>query len=452
MKALPLALAATMSGCWSWALLALAGSAQVPAPEVWMLLPLALAGFVFRHFLPWRGWRGRLILIAGAVLASLVLAMWGAPIAAPVLGKLWWTALVADLYRLHAGVNGTILWLVSGAAAWGLGTRLARRDWNQAAAQTEFRLGLFALAFLLIALPLRLPLAPLLNAAPVFLLLALALLAVTNSGGDRRSLSWLLLCLLLAGAGYFGATALRPEPLHRGVDWLQARAVDLGHTLADWVGAPESVRPLSASRSPPSVESQVRQERQQMQKWTLPENLRNALRLVLNIVFIGVAFLSLRAVLQLLVRRLAARTGDIAMRPGRGRFWEDLGLLWQSWRERVSRRLKHWRQAYEARRSEAALPAGSRLALRRYRDLLRWARRRGMPRAAWQTPREFGEFLAAWRPDARADFVTLTEAFGCVRYGHQVLDETDALYIESSWRRLRQLPRRAFSETQGARS
>jgi hypothetical protein len=340
-----------------------------------------------------------------------------------------------------------------GLVGWAWGCRVAAARFGPAPVVREFQLGLLALlAVAAAAGGWRVALPGLAPAGCAFFLLFGAAAAAARSGtaagpdAHARRIGFALAAAngaAILGVGAAIAALVTPEALEvvltalaAGWHWAVGRLQEAVHFLASLVPAwrdPGPGLPEPAARA--AERSTLYHE-----ILRLPEWLRSAAEAITVAAWVALGSAALWRVAAEVagwLRRLASDAEGAEIEKVRGAFRRDLIRLLSAVRRRWAEVMIRFRALLGRGCAADAECAESAAARRCYRRLLTWAAAAGCPRAAAQTPYEFLERLAAWRPQSRAAFEIVTEQYVRVRYGGIRPSPPDLEKLEGAWRTIR---------------
>ncbi len=437
--------AAGMEACWLgsvlWLLDQRAGGGMLP------LLSWTLAGAVPAYALG-RAARGRPPRQRLTLLASGG-GLWAAA---------WVTAVLSGLMR--GGGREATAWIVAAAAAvaWGAGTRLALVPASTALVLGEFQFGLIALVAVFFSAAqwaFSPPGAGLLVAS--FFLFFLCGAAFTHGGtpgGWLKSASrrqWLAIlfghALLVLAAGALLVQAITPGLLQAFLSLLErlwALMVGLLAAALAWL-ARILPQPEIATRIPaPGGMATPSEGGSLPDLLRLPDYIRTIAQVLVGGFWAGLFLVALWRLASQVAAWLRQQLGSgteetLESMPGALR--DDLRRLFKRLWEWIGAQIGFLRRFLPG--GGPAGPASGAAAVRqRYRELLKWAARRGPRRRPAHTPREFLTDLCERFPLVCNELRCITEHYERVRYGEIDPGSETVSEVERCWGRVRLSPGR----------
>jgi hypothetical protein len=431
-----------MQGCWLYTALQAANQAvrnRLAVPLLLLTLVLSMVVALLLKRLPW----------PRPVLAALSWIIWPLVMLGMIKVQLypglaltdsaWLVALPHALARLLFEIQAPLLILICTAILWFLGRRLAYLKPDFAAALVELQVGLVALGVIfLVVYQLNLEHSSLGATAVIFFLLALMGLAAAHSQDQGWLFSshqgrWMGIILACIGTiiliGLLAAWIFTPglmQWLINILKWIWGVVLQILGFLVSLIHFSDSPVPEAVPQpTMPAVDPE------HYRLWTLPEGLRNALRIGWSAFMIGLfLFMTWKIVSQIsdwLRRR--SPSGKDTLEPLRGAFKDDL-LNWLKKLLRLIFRLK----TESAKDSNTPHLAPQAISIRRlYAQLLGWAAAQGYPRAESQTPQEFLAGLTAVRPEIREGLESITAEYEKVRYGSGVPTDEQVDRLKALW-------------------
>lgn len=437
---------AGMEACWLFAIATLLNT-KVAGGSLSMVVLFLLyaASFVLNRLLGklrWRViWLRSVNLLAWAVsmLLMVKIQLWGGVAWSD---SAWLLAIPRAIPELIHTFQPELLVLLGSGAVWWLGQRLARIKLDFAASVTEFQFGLLVLVIMFFSAsqftPERSGSLPL---ALVFFLFAMLGISIAHaregsswlSGLQRRQ--WWGLLLTAIGAvvliGLLISWAVTPgflQTILDGIKWLWEQFVKLLQFLASLLPSPEP------SELPPALPGPGTMPSEEEGIWTLPETIQSVLRVVFNVIMIGLAIFVLWRISSQIIgwfrRRSASEGAEVESL--RGAFRADLVAFLRRFLAKL-----FGLRFPQKKDSRAVLPEIA--SVRQiYRQLLKWAASRGYPRGTSQTPLEYLRVLADALPQARQDLEFVTSRYVSVRYSPALPTEDEVEQLRQSWNRIRQ--------------
>ncbi|MBI4286764.1 MAG: DUF4129 domain-containing protein [Chloroflexi bacterium] len=417
-----------------------AAAGRLSVPALLYFYPVAFAVAQGLKRLPWRKVAIYALLWLVWAIATLLAVKIQLFNGAALLDEQWVLAIPRALAKLGYGIRPELLLPLTSGVIWWLGGRLAYSHLSFARFVTEFQFGLvIMLAALLVMAVLAIPLAGTLAAVLVFFSLALlgAALAHANegtswlSGQHRRHWSGLLLTSLgiVLALGLLVSTVVTPSLLQiflDGLKWVWGLIVKLVEYLASLIPPPAPAEPPPAMPGMPGGAPT-----EEFNFFTMPESVRNALRIAWTVLVMGFILFALWRVSAGIFAWLRRRLADMAgaeYEPLPGAFRADfLSLV-----KYLVGKLCGLRRLFS--RTRTAELASARQV---YRRLLRWAASHGYPRQVAQTPSEFFDRLAQLLPDVASDLKLITEHYSATRYGNARLGRYELAQMNESWHKVR---------------
>lgn len=439
-----------MEGCWIHTSMALlnrqVAQDRLSTLGILLLLPVS---FVFNmllrrlswpkicHFIvSWLGWVAAMLLI----------------IKIQVFGNLavsdlsWLSAVPRAITEVIYSFNPALLILVSTAIIWWLGRRLVYLKTDFSRLITEFQ---FGLAILLVALfsasMLKTDIDGSVPVAMAFFSFALLGISIShaqeNSGWLSRLYQGHWTGLLLASIifililGLIAGLIINPDLLKlvlTGLKWVWGRILDFINFIMSLLPEPEPGE-LPPAMPMPTPNTEPPEE---LKLWSMPESVRNGLRLLLNILWAGLLLFALWRISSQIFSWLRRKMGDMAgaeFEPLPGAFRTDfLRLL-----KRILAKLLGLRSPFRtAGKPKPVLPEVA--SVRQvYRQLLRWAASGGCVRQSAQTPHEYLYALAELLPEASDDLELITQQYIRTRYSTFLPTEGELDRLNQSWYRVR---------------
>jgi hypothetical protein len=350
--------------------------------------------------------------------------------------------LFSSLAAGQADVLGIILRMGFCGLTWWLGYTVPHKQVNYLTIAFRLQIGLLVmLVFSQIAG----------SAPPVFLFFLLAPLALflarwasSLSRGATALISPKPRHLLLAGAGVIvPGTALillfSPDVARAIVKWLG----DISNKLSDWMMAQQAATPSGAFKFDfscgmrPAVEEMPPPTSMPLH----PSDGATTMSPIIIWIIVSIIFLAMVALVVLVLRRRKDQRKAHPVEPVRfqirmvslnvlrglmslfpwllRKLWLWLKSLFQKWKQRPG-------PSEEALISIRAL----------YRNLLRWAAKKGIARAPSQTPLEHLELMVQKFPQQQDGLKKVTEAYLLARYSQKPISQKEFLTIKKVWQRM----------------
>jgi len=447
-KSILFAATIVMEGCWLYALISLLNK-QVAAGRLSVLgiLLLYLASFGFNKLLQrLRGHKIGLLIISWLAWAVGMLLMVKFQLFSDLKfsDSAWLLAVPRSIAELIHTFKPELLILLSTAALWWLGRRLAylRVSFATLVSELQFGLALLAIAFF-VASELEVDLAGSLPLALTFFLFALLGISIAHaqegtswlSGLHRGHWSGLLLGSigLILLVGLLIGSLVTPDLLQlilNALKWvwgLIEKAIAFIASLFPQPGPSTSELPPMTALAPEPSEG--------FKPWELPEPLRNILRTGWGVLVIGLLVFALWRISSQIVawlrRRLASMAGA-ELEPLPGSFRADLlnflkSILFGLFRIKMPLRFR--------RKPKSFLPEVATVR-QIYRHFLNWAAAGGYPRRLSQTPHEYLFALADLLPESREELAFITQHYVSVRYGNSLPTENELSQLRQSWQKI----------------
>jgi hypothetical protein len=440
-----------MEGAWLYTLIALlnrqVADSRLSTLGLLLLFPVAFAVDLLLRQLRWRRLALRALswLIWGvAALVTVKLQLFGS---VAWLDSTWLQAVSQAFAQMLFGFAPALLVLIISGILWWLGRRLAYLRPNFASSVAEFQFGMAILLILFyIMSQLGLDLADSVPTAISFFLFALLGMSLAHAQEGSGWLTgmyrghWSALLIMSLGlvlvAGSLITVVVTPDFLQlvlNAIRWvwglIWAVVVAVLTFLVNLLPKPEPgelppATPLPAGE--PEAGFSI----------NMPEWLRSALRLGLNILWLGLIIAALwqisSQIFGWLRRRLSSMAGA-EVEPLPGAFRADLFR----WLRNVFLKLfgfRHWRPG---KKDRALLPEVASVH-QIYRQFLRWAAAGGYPRPVWQTPYEFLGALLPVLPQTQDDLVFITQQYVSTRYGGLLPTQDDLHQLRQSWHNISQ--------------
>ncbi|MBI2831237.1 MAG: DUF4129 domain-containing protein [Chloroflexi bacterium] len=449
-RAVPYVTTAGMESCWLYAIAALlntvvaGGRLSIPALFLVYAASFALNGLLLR-----RRWRNIWLVAANwlswavAMLLMLKTQLYG--------GTGWSdTAWLLSMPQAFAALLYTfrpeLLLLIGSGAAWWLGSRLARVEPDFAVSVTEFQFGLAVLVLMFFTASQLTPetagsSVPL---ALTFFLFALVGISVTHA---QEGTSWLsglqrghwsgilaltIIAIILLGLSIWALVT--PDLLQKiidGIEWLWSQFMRLLEFLASLLPKPEpgelpDIAPLPKGGSPEET----------FNPFVLPEVVQAILRMIFNIIVIGLVVMALWRISSQILDWLRRRSTswDVEVESLDGAFKADLLAMLKFLFALPTKLLLLLRFK---RKSKPALPE-IRSVRQIYRQMLKWASSNGYPRGTAQTPYEYLQTLLGLLPQSREDLEFVTSRYVSTRYSALVPTGDELEQLRESWHRIKQ--------------
>ena len=438
-----------MEACWLYALMALlneeTAGARLSVPGVLVIYPLA---FIFNLMLQrlqwpkaciwavsWLAWAvGMLLIVKVQLFAGL-----------PLLDSSWLLSVPRSVVAVIYAFKPELLVLLGTGVMWWLGRRLCYLQVDFGTLVSEFQFGLL---ILLIAFFAASQLgAELGSSVPIVLAFFALALSGTSIAHALEGESWvsglyqghwsgllLVSISLVLLVGLLISAVVTPGLLQLAVaalKWLLGLILKLMALIASLFPEPEP------AELPPAMPMPEMEPSEGFKLWTLPEPVRNGLRIGLYVLWIGLIVIALwrvsSDVFGWLRRKLAGMAGaEFESLPGA--FRADL----LGWFKRIYHKLLGLRLPIRSgARGRSVLPEIA--SVRQiYRQLLRWSSAAGWPRHVSQTPYEYLHALGQLVPEVQADLDLITNQYVRARYGALLLTEDELHQLSQSWRNVRQ--------------
>lgn len=439
-----------IEGCWLYALLAIINQqgtgGRLSIPGLLLLYPAAFVlNTVLRRMLRWQ------ILIyivnvltmgAGILLMVKVLLHSSSGLVDPE----WLLSIPRALGGILNGLEPEFLVVFGGVFLWWLGWRLARLRVTFGITVTEFQFGLAMLLITFFAIS-QFGIKTI-NAAPIalsfffFALTGTALTHAREGAGWTKSLhtrQWYVLLLLTIGfvlvVGLLVGSLINTDLLRLALiplKWIWAMIVKAVDWFINLFPEPEPAAvPLPDTLMAPKQAA----GEDGFQLFYMSETVRRVLHLVWSIGWGILIFLALWRISSQLFswfRHKMGVTPGAKVEPLHGAFRADILSLFRY----IIAKLLGLRFPFNLRRrmSGGSSEPGSVRYI--YRQLLLWAKKRGYPRAAFQTPYEYLHILEGFFPAIRGDLQYITEVYVGARYGRSSVSEEELHKLRDSWQRI----------------
>ncbi|MFC2042205.1 DUF4129 domain-containing protein [Chloroflexota bacterium] len=436
-------------GCWLHALLALlnikVAGGHLSVLGILLLYP---ASFLFNWLLrrlrwpkvclwsvSWLAWAVSMLLMIKVQLFGHL----------PLSDPTWILSIPRSIVQVIYTFRPELLILLSTGVLWWLGQRLAYLRVNFTTMVSEFQFGLPILVFIfLIASPLEVTLNGTVPITLTFFLFALLGISVAHalertswlSGLNQGHWGGLLLFSigLVLVLGLLISSVVTPDLLQlllAAIKWAWGLIINAIAFLASLFPEPGPVEPLPMPL--PVTEPMVEPDFSKF--FSMPELLRQGLRIAWGVLFAGFILFALWRVssdiFRWLHRRLAGMAGA-EFEPLPGAFRTDfVNLLKRILLKLLSLRLP--RLGIKASSFSPEMASVRQI----YRRLLRWAATGGFPRHRSQTPHEYYYTLASLLPEAQDDLNLITQQYIRTRYGTWLPTEDELNQLRHSWLKLK---------------
>jgi hypothetical protein len=361
------------------------------------------------------------------------------------LGDTVWLASIPQAFS-HILINfeAALLVLLSTAALWWLGRRLAYLKASFSSAVTEFQFGLILLVIVFFTLyELKLDQSGSLPTAIVFFFLALTGISLSHAQDNNTWLnSWrqghwsgmlLVSIVTILLLGFIISLIVTPDLIQlglRALGWLWEQLVRVLDFFASLLPepSPDTLPPMPGASGDPSTSDTT--------GFTLPEWLRSGGQLAWAIVFGCLMLFTLwRIAAQIFgwARRHADTGGEIESL--RGTFWQD----WLYWIKRIISWVFGIKFKSPNRAKIKNIPPELASVRQLYRQLLRWGSENGHPRQRSQTPNEYRSGLAETLVEGQEELEYITEKYNRARYGSGLPTEDELNQLKQKWHNLKKM-------------
>lgn len=355
----------------------------------------------------------------------------------------WLSAIPQSLSHIFVDFESPFLILISTAALWWLGRRIAYLRPDFAAAIIETQLGLIILVIVFFtAYELKLEQSGSVMLALIFFFLALLGVSVSHSQGDSwlfssRKSYWagiVLVCIgIILALGLLIGFIFNPDLIQiflKILKWIWTGIERVISWLANLF--PSQNAPLPEMQSFPSLEPSDSEEI----KWfSMPEWLRRAISLVWIIIVSGLLLVAIwRIATQIsdwIRRHLPSRGGEVESL--KGAFKADLLNLLKKIISTIFK-IKFKSRAGDKIKN---IPTQVMSVRQLYSQFLYWAAAEGYPRDKSQTPEEYRLKLSQLKPEYEEALGTITHEYMNVRYGSSVPTDAKLNQLREKWQYLR---------------
>ncbi len=438
-----------IEGCWLYALMVLlnkqAADESLSILGILLLYPLSFVlktllrrlqwPAVFLRIISWVVWvAGMLLTVKMQLFVSLA---WS--------DTTWLMAVPGAIVEVIYTFRPELLILLSTIVIWWLGWRLAYLNANFSALVSEFQFGLFILVVtFFIASVLEVELAHSVYLIVAFFLFSLLGISVAHalegtswlSGLNQGHWSGLLLVSisLVLILGFIISSVVTPDFLQlvlAAFTWVWGLIMKVMAFLASLL--PES----EPGELPPPMPMPEMEPSEGFKLWTMPEALRNGLRLGWTVMVVGVCLFALwrisSDIFKWLRRKMASMAGaEYEQLPGA--FRADL----KSFLNRILSKLLGIGRLFRTRTRDKPISPEAASVRQIYRQFLHWAANTGFPRRTSQTPHEYLYEVSDLLPEARVDLDLMTQQYVRTRYGAWLATENDLNQLKKSWYNVKQ--------------
>jgi hypothetical protein len=359
------------------------------------------------------------------------------------LGDGVWLASIPQAFsRIFTHFEPALLVLLSTAALWWLGRRLAYIKAGFSSAVTEFQFGLILLTLTFFtSYELNLDQSGSLPTALAFFSLALIGISLSHAQDNNSWLTswrqghWSGMLLASIGiillVGFVISLIVTPDLLHlclRALGWLWGQI----ERLLDFFA---SLLPKPSPYTPPPMTEVPGGSSQDTNGFSLPEWLRSGGRLAWAIVFGGFMLFAFWRIASQIFGWARRRTTDTGgeRESLRGAFWQG----WLNWLKRIVSWIFGIKFRSLNRAKPPSLPPEIASVRQLYRQLLRWAAENGHPRQKAQTPNEYRSGLSETLVEGREELEFITNEYNLARYGSRMPTEEELNQLKQKWHNLK---------------
>jgi hypothetical protein len=359
----------------------------------------------------------------------------------------WLSSLWQAMGQMFHTFNPLGLMVISSAVLWGLGWRLAyvRIQFSTVLREFQFGLAIFLAAFFVqgqlgMKIPLFVP------AALAFFFLSLAGISLSHSceqtgwlSGPHRGF-WFGFLLLSIGfilsLGLLISKGVTPSLISFILSLLAQAGqflLDLAHKLLMLLS--NLFPPPKPADLPPSLRMPQIKGPPEAPFVLFSDSVREVLRFIWSMGCLALLLAALWRICGQIFEWLRRKLGaleEAEVEPMPGAFGEDL----LNWLRRIILAFGfRWPFGKGAKSPPSLSEAES--VRRMYRQLLKWAAKRGCVRQASQTPMEYLQALLQWLPESRWDLTFITLHYVRARYGLWPPNQKDLEQLGRSWHQLK---------------
>ncbi|PKN65102.1 MAG: hypothetical protein CVU57_11870 [Deltaproteobacteria bacterium HGW-Deltaproteobacteria-15] len=367
----------------------------------------------------------------------------------------WISSLVRRVFSLASFPTWEFLTLAGSGVLWGCGKRLARIAGDGSVILSEFQFGTFMLLIVFfLASQWKLDLDGLVPITMIFFFFALtglpANLLQAGSGWSLtgRKARWFAIivcavCLVLI-AGLIVASIMKPDLMNQILSLVEAAARFVGRVIARIIAFlmsffpdPEPSKfdlplpPSSGADRDPSFIARM---------FRIPESVRRVASMIVSGIWICLFLAAMWSLSSSLIKWLLQRvslSNGMEVETLSGAFREDLIALLKAVVRNMDRLFSMFLGLFGLKRIRRIASPENVSVRSVYKQLLRWASRKGVPRPRAQTPGEYLDLLAKKLPGGYDEFSLITSGYIEARYSKALPPPGTIERIVASWKALR---------------